>query len=83
MLQVAEERDGRQGLAGNRYLTADERRARGKALRQRAPRQDHGAWEPPEGRRDPVDLSSESNEDTQDYVHGPWRGRMPGRATPR
>ena len=55
-------RDGKPGLAGPRYLTADERRAKGKALRQAAPRQDHGAREPPEGRRDPVDLLSEANE---------------------
>ncbi len=63
MLQVAKERDGRAGLAGTRYLTPDERRTRGKALRQTVPRQDHGAWEPPEGRRDPVELLSESNKD--------------------
>lgn len=50
------------GRAGTRYLTPDERRPRGKALRQRAPRQDHGPWEPPEGRRDPVELLSESNQ---------------------
>src|SRR6516162_3874990 len=62
MLQTAESRDGRPGLAGTWYLTADERRARGKALRQRVPRQDHGSWEPPEGRRDPVALLSVSNE---------------------
>jgi hypothetical protein len=62
MLQVAAEREGRAGLAGTRYLTPDERRVRGKALRQRVPRQDHGAWEPPEGRRDPIDLLSEANE---------------------
>jgi hypothetical protein len=63
LLQVAGERDGRPGLAGTRYLTRDERRAHGKALRQRVPRQDHGAWEPPEGRRDPIELLSESNKD--------------------
>ena len=62
MSQTNGEGDGRRGLAGTRYLTPDERRARGKALRQRVPRQDHGSWEPPEGRRDPVELLSESNE---------------------
>ena len=62
MSQTNGEGDGRRGLAGTRYLTPDERRARGKALRQRAARQDHGSWEPPEGRRDPVELLSESNE---------------------
>jgi uncharacterized protein (DUF2252 family) len=62
MLQATGDRDGRPGLAGTRYLTPDERRAKGKALRRAAPRQDHAAWEPPEGRRDPVELLSESNE---------------------
>ena len=62
MSQTNGEGDGRPGLAGTRYLTPDERRARGKALRQRVPRQDHGSWEPPEGRRDPVELLSEANE---------------------
>ena len=62
MSQTNGEGEGRPGLAGTRYLTPDERRARGKALRQRVPRQDHGSWEPPEGRRDPVELLSESNE---------------------
>jgi uncharacterized protein (DUF2252 family) len=62
MSQAVENLDGRPGLAGTRYLTPDERRAKGKALRQAAPRQDHGAWEPPKGRRDPVDLLSEANE---------------------
>ena len=62
MLQATSHGDGRPGLAGTRYLTPDERRAKGKALRRAAPRQDHGTWEPPEGRRDPVQLLSESNE---------------------
>jgi uncharacterized protein (DUF2252 family) len=62
MLQATGDHDGRPGLAGTRYLTPDERRAKGKALRRAAPRQDHGTWEPPEGRRDPVELLSESNE---------------------
>ena len=61
MSQIDGERDGRPGPAGTRYLAPDERRARGKALRQRAPRQDHGSWEPPEGRCDPVDLLCELN----------------------
>jgi hypothetical protein len=54
MLSATGDRDGRPGLAGTRYLTPDERRAKGKALRRAAPRQDHGAWEPREGWRDPV-----------------------------
>ena len=55
-------RDGRPGLAGVQYLTPDERRARGKALRQQVPRRDHSLWRPAEGRRDPVELLSESNQ---------------------
>jgi len=66
MLQIAENREGRPSTAEVRYLTPDERRARGKALRQGVPRSDHGAWEPPENRRDPIELLSASNE-----------GRMP------
>ena len=68
--------DGRPGLAGTWYLTADERRAKGKALRRAAPRQDHGAWEPPEGRRDPVDLLSESNEGRLPHLVPIRFGRM-------
>ena len=76
MLQTAESRNGRQGLAGPRYLTADERRARGKALRQRVPRQDHGSWQPAEGRRDPVELLSQSNEGRLPHLIPIRFGRM-------
>ncbi len=48
------------------YRTAAERRAEGKALREAVPREDHGGWKAPKGRRDPVELVLESNE-----------GRMP------
>jgi len=44
------------------YLSADERRAAGKALRDQTPRAAHGGWKPPEGRRDPVELLREANE---------------------
>jgi uncharacterized protein (DUF2252 family) len=44
------------------YLSADERRAEGKALRNSAPRASHGGWKPPNDRRDPIDLLRESNE---------------------
>jgi uncharacterized protein (DUF2252 family) len=43
------------------YLAADERRARGKALRDAVPRVSHAGWKPPKGRRDPVEIVSESN----------------------
>jgi uncharacterized protein (DUF2252 family) len=43
------------------YLSADERRAKGKALRDIASRASQAGWKPAEGRRDPVELVSESN----------------------
>jgi len=43
-------------------LAPDERHARGKALRDSAPREAHGRWEPHEHRRDPIELLIESNE---------------------
>jgi len=48
------------------YVSADERRAAGKALRDRTPRDAHGGWKPHKDRRDPIELLHESNE-----------GRMP------
>jgi uncharacterized protein (DUF2252 family) len=44
------------------YLSADERATKGKALRDSAPRSAQAGWKPFEGRRDPVDLLSESNQ---------------------
>ncbi len=44
------------------YLSADERAASGKALRDAAPRTSHAGWQPFEGRRDPVELLSASNQ---------------------
>ena len=49
------------GVPGS-YLSADERRAAGKALRDVTPRAAHGGWKPPEDRRDPVELLREANE---------------------
>jgi uncharacterized protein (DUF2252 family) len=43
------------------YLSAGERRAKGKALRDRVPRASQTGWKAPKGRRDPVELLSESN----------------------
>jgi uncharacterized protein (DUF2252 family) len=43
------------------YLSAGERRAKGKALRDAAPRKSHAGWKPTKDRRDPVELVSESN----------------------
>jgi uncharacterized protein (DUF2252 family) len=43
------------------YLSAGERRAKGKALRDAMPRASQGGWKPGKGRRDPIELLSESN----------------------
>ena len=43
------------------YVSADERRAKGKALRELAPRASHAGWKPPKSRRDPVEVVGESN----------------------
>ena len=48
------------------YVSADERRAEGKALRDATPRAAQGGWKAPKDRRDPIELLHESNE-----------GRMP------
>jgi uncharacterized protein (DUF2252 family) len=42
-------------------LSADERRAKGKALRDAVPRASQAGWKAPRKRRDPVELLSESN----------------------
>jgi uncharacterized protein (DUF2252 family) len=44
------------------YMSADERRAAGKALRDATPRAAHGGWKSPKNRRDPIELLRESNE---------------------
>ena len=44
------------------YISADERRAAGKALRDATPRAAHGGWKPSKDRRDPIELLRESNE---------------------
>ncbi len=55
------ERKGHGAAAEEQYRTAGERRAEGKALRETVPREDHGGWKAPKGRRDPVELVLESN----------------------
>ena len=44
------------------YRTAQERRAEGKALRGEVPREAHGGWKPPKGRRNPIELLIESDQ---------------------
>ncbi len=43
------------------YLSADERRAEGKALRKAAPRASHGGWKAGTNRRDPIELLIETD----------------------
>ena len=47
--------------SGKPYLSAGERRAKGKTLRDRVPRASQAGWKAQKGRRDPVDLLCESN----------------------
>ena len=56
-------RKTKQEVAGTRdgYLSADERRAAGKALRDVAPRAAQGGWRPAKDRRDPIEILHESN----------------------
>ena len=42
-------------------LSPNERRAEGKTLRDRVPREDQGGWKPRKDRRDPIELLVESN----------------------
>ena len=44
------------------YLSVDERRAQGRALRDAVPRAAHGDWSPPPERRDPIELLQASND---------------------
>ena len=76
MLHMIESGAARKRQREPLYVSADERRAGGKALRERAPRQDHGSWEPPESRRDPVALLVESNEGRLPHLIPIRFGRM-------
>lgn len=44
------------------YLSAEERRVAGKALRDSVSRSSHGEWKAPKDRRDPIEILSEANE---------------------
>ena len=63
---MAKSKDGKRKQARqeqpNGYASPDERRARGKALRDEVPRVSHSGWTAPKGRRDPVELLKETNE---------------------
>jgi len=58
------------------YISPDERRAAGKALRDATPRAAHGGWKPPEDRRDPIELLHDSNEDRMPELIPIRFGRM-------
>jgi uncharacterized protein (DUF2252 family) len=61
---MAKSRETERGFTDSQYqyLSADERRAEGKALRDAVPRSSHGGWKPSDDRRDPIELLIESNE---------------------
>ena len=58
------------------YLSAGERRAKGKALRDAVPRQLQAGWKPKKGRRDPVELLIESNAGRVENLIPIRHGRM-------
>ena len=55
-------RDHKAAAARDHYLSADERRAEGKSLRDAVPRASHGGWKPAKDRRHSMELLLESNE---------------------
>jgi hypothetical protein len=54
---------------------ADDRVARGRALREEIPRESHGYWKPQPGRPYPIDLLKGHGADSSDLV-GAWYDRM-------
>ena len=64
------------GRAADGHRTPDEQRAKGKALRAMVARQDQAHWDPPKGRRDPVDLLRASNKGRLPHLIPIRFGRM-------
>ena len=63
MQEAVGRNSGRSGRhTAPKYLAPDERRADGKALRDKVPREAHGKWKAPKDRRNLIDLLNESNE---------------------
>ncbi|HET9216220.1 MAG TPA: DUF2252 domain-containing protein [Terriglobia bacterium] len=58
------------------YVSADERRAHGRALRDSVPRSSQAGWKAQKDRRDPVELLSESNADRMPQLIPIRFGRM-------
>src|SRR5262245_25427770 len=48
-------------LPGTGYASVEERRAIGRALRDRVSRRSHAGWKAPTGRRNPMEILEESN----------------------
>ena len=59
-----------------KFLHADERRAKGKALREEVPRDAHAHWKAPKGRADIVDLLEKSNQGRLEHLVPIRHGRM-------
>ena len=77
MQHIQHEKDGRGASRPKvRVASADERRAKGKALRTAVPRAAHAGWKPPDERRDPVDIIRESNEGREVDLVPLRHGRM-------
>lgn len=58
---VKRDRSQNPSEAGTPYLSVDERTAKGRALRDIAPRASHAGWKPARNRRDPIQFLTESN----------------------
>jgi uncharacterized protein (DUF2252 family) len=58
------------------HVSAQSRRARGRSLRDAAPRKTHARWEPPAARTDPVDLLESSNAGRSPHLVPLRYGRM-------
>jgi len=59
---VGRDSDRSRHRSGPQHLAPDERRAQGKALRDKVPREAHGKWKASKNRRNIIDLLNESNE---------------------
>jgi uncharacterized protein (DUF2252 family) len=58
------------------FLSAEQRAAQGKSLRDKAPRSTHAGWHPPKKRRDPVEILSSSNTGRIEHLVPIRFGRM-------
>jgi len=63
-------------MTATTYLSAEQRRERGKALRDEVPRSSHADWSPSRDRGDPVALLEAQNADRVNWLVPIRRGRM-------